>query len=179
MRRQHFNVMSSSTRHKPLPFAASVALALALVGAPGVAAAAEPGVIVDPDSPTGKEYAIPLDKARSDTGGSSKPSRQTSDGVSQQAQPFGQGVEPASQDSQPSQASSAPRRTTKRPVRHRRSRVRPVRAPAPPAAAENASLASASAGSGTEWTLAIVFGVLVLGAGLGITLRRLSRRQAP
>ena len=166
--------MSSSTRHKPLPVAAFVALAL--VGAPGVAAAAEPGVIVDPDSPTGKEYAIPLDKARSDTGGTSKPSRQTSDGVSQQAQPFGQGVEPASQSSQSSQA---PRKATKRPVRTRRSRVRPVRAPAPLAAAENASLASASAGSGTGWTLGIVFGVLVLGAGLGITLRRLSRRQAP
>ena len=163
--------MSNWTRHKPLPVAAFVALAL--VGAPGVAAAAEPGVIVDPDSPTGKEYAIPLDKARSDTGGTSKPSRQTSDGVSQQAQPFGQGVEPASQSSQ------APRKATKRPVRTRRSRVRPVRAPAPLAAAENASLASASAGSGTGWTLAIVFGVLVLGAGLGITLRRLSRRQAP
>jgi len=169
--------MSSPTRHKPLAAKACVALALTIfLGVPGVGAAAEPGVIVDPNSPTGKEYAIPLDKARSDTGGPSNPSRQTSDGVSQQAQPFGQGIERASEDSQTSQA---PRRTTKRPVRTRRSRVRPVRSPAPPAAAEGTSLASASAGSGTGWTLAIVFGVLVLGAGLGITLRRLSRRQSP
>jgi hypothetical protein len=155
--------MSRSTRSRALSAAACVGVALAMLAiSPAIAAAAEEGVIVDPESPTGKEYAIPLDKARSDTGGPSKPSRQTSDGVSQHAQPFGEGITPPA----------------KRPVRTRRSRVRPVQSPAPPAAAENSSLASASAGSGTGWTLGIVFGVLVLGAGLGVGLRRLSRRRA-
>jgi hypothetical protein len=170
--------MSRSTRSRALSAAACVGVALAMLAiSPAIAAAAEEGVIVDPESPTGKEYAIPLDKARSDTGGPSKPSRQTSDGVSQHAQPFGEGITPATTTN----ASPAPKRTrpAKRPVRTRRSRVPPVQSPAPPAAAENSSLASASAGSGTGWSLGIVFGVLVLGAGLGIGLRRLSRRRAP
>ena len=39
------------------------ALSLGLAGA---ASAAEPGVHVDPGSPAGKEYALPLDQARND-----------------------------------------------------------------------------------------------------------------
>ena len=171
--------MSSWTRHKRLSAAAGVGLALALLGgAPAVAPAAEPGVIVDPGSPAAKEYAIPLEKARQDAGGgsSSKSSGQSSDGQAQHAQPFGEGISSGSQSSTPKTSRPAKR---KAPTRTRRARQTPPRPPVPPAAAEDTSLASASAGSGTGWTLGIVFGVLVLGAGLGITLRRLSRRQAP
>jgi hypothetical protein len=42
---------------------------LAVVGPVPVAAAQEEGVFFDPDTPAGKEYAIPLDEARRDAGG--------------------------------------------------------------------------------------------------------------
>ena len=54
------------------------------------ALAEEPGVHVDPDSPSAKEYAIPLDRARSDAGGSPGSAR------SQQSPRFGAGIEPSS-----------------------------------------------------------------------------------
>ena len=49
--------------------AASIGAALALLGGgAGMAIAQEDGVFVDPDSPAGKEYALPLDSARRDAG---------------------------------------------------------------------------------------------------------------
>lgn len=49
---------------------ATVLAAAALLGAVGVADAQEPGVVYEPGSPSGKEYAIPLEEARRDaTGG--------------------------------------------------------------------------------------------------------------
>ena len=48
--------------------AAVFCLSLMLVGG-GVANAQGQGVHVDPDSPAGKEYALPLDQARRDAGG--------------------------------------------------------------------------------------------------------------
>src|SRR5215213_8681592 len=51
---------------------ASLALSFCLCAAP-TAGATPPGLHVDPDSPGGKEYAIPLDQARDDaTGGGSQ-----------------------------------------------------------------------------------------------------------
>jgi hypothetical protein len=47
---------------------ASLALGVGLLLAPS-AGATPPGLHVDPDSPGGKEYAIPLDQARDDAGG--------------------------------------------------------------------------------------------------------------
>jgi hypothetical protein len=43
---------------------------LAVIGPVPVAAAQEEGVFFDPDTPAGKEYAIPLDEARRDASGS-------------------------------------------------------------------------------------------------------------
>ena len=58
-----------------------------LVAAPS-AAAQEDGVFVDPDSPAGKEYAIPIDQARGEAaGGGNRPAGE---------EPlFGEGIEPA------------------------------------------------------------------------------------
>lgn len=47
---------------------ASIAVGICLVAAPS-ARATPPGVHVDPSSPGGKEYAIPLDQARQDASG--------------------------------------------------------------------------------------------------------------
>jgi hypothetical protein len=43
--------------------------ALLAVSLPAVATAQDDGVTVDPDSPTGKEYAIPLERARQEAAG--------------------------------------------------------------------------------------------------------------
>jgi hypothetical protein len=71
---------------------ATMLLALALL-AP--AASADPGVHVDPDTPAGKEYALPLDEARKeatgDSGGPAPPA-----GEEPEAAPlFGAGVDRA------------------------------------------------------------------------------------
>jgi len=70
---------------------------LAFVAAPG-ATAAEPGVHVDPGSPAGKEYAIPLDQARNDatpSGGGHSGARGSSPGSAL----FGQGIRPPASSS--------------------------------------------------------------------------------
>lgn len=62
-------------------------LAIAALSAIGVdAIAQEDGVFVDPESPAGKEYAIPFDEARREAGGGSG-------GAPGTAAPFGEGIE--------------------------------------------------------------------------------------
>jgi hypothetical protein len=65
-------------------------LAIAALGlafsAPSAFAQAERGVTLDPDSPAGKEYALPIAQARRDTGGDS--------GATKTSPSFGAGVRP-------------------------------------------------------------------------------------
>lgn len=63
-------------------------VALLLLVATPSAAAQEDGVFVDPDSPAGKEYAVPIDQARGEAaGGGNRPPGE---------EPlFGEGIEPA------------------------------------------------------------------------------------
>jgi hypothetical protein len=65
----------------------ALAVLLVLMASPS-AAAQEDGVFVDPDSPAGKEYAVPIDQARGEAaGGSNRPPGE---------EPlFGEGIEPA------------------------------------------------------------------------------------
>jgi hypothetical protein len=51
---------------------ALVPLVVALLGAPGPAFGKDEGIVVDPSTPTGKEYAIPLDQARQEAVGKSR-----------------------------------------------------------------------------------------------------------
>src|SRR5215216_4332513 len=69
---------------------AVVALGLVVPGA-GVASAQDSEVHVDPDSPAGKEYALPLDSARRDACGSPDGTG-GSGGTGQSAPLFGAGV---------------------------------------------------------------------------------------
>ena len=65
----------------------NLALVLLVVAAPP-AAAQQDGVFVDPDSPAGKEYAVPLDQARDEASGEGG-------GGSGKESLFGEGIEPA------------------------------------------------------------------------------------
>jgi hypothetical protein len=75
---------------------AIAALAPALAAtAPAVPALAQSGVHVDPGSPAGKEYALPLDQARRDAGGGGgRQSGQPGSSSSGSAALFGQGIKP-------------------------------------------------------------------------------------
>jgi hypothetical protein len=148
-----------------------VALALSgVVCCPGVAAALEPGVHVDPGSPAAKEYALPLNQARR-TGA---PSQSSSEGTL-----FGAGIKPPASGG--SAGGSGARRDTPS------SPGGGVSAPNTPAgSAQQPPLAQAilraaraqGSGSGDGSTFALVGGgvaILVLG-GFGGTVLRHSRR---
>jgi hypothetical protein len=92
---------SGSFDHRPaLPFKlrwvirTSLLVLLAVAGPVPVAAAQEEGVFFDPDTPAGKEYAIPLEQARRDAGGGGQARRENEAGP--RGQPlFGVGIERA------------------------------------------------------------------------------------
>ena len=68
------------------------AFLIALLALPAAAAAQPSGVIVDPESPAGTEYAIPLEEARRHGSGGGDPRA----GGEARGQPlFGEGIEPA------------------------------------------------------------------------------------
>jgi hypothetical protein len=73
-----------------------ISLVLAMAAPP--AFAQQDGVFVDPDSPSGKEYAVPLDQARGEAagGGKSAPGEEPL---------FGEGIKPPSGDSGKAQGS--------------------------------------------------------------------------
>jgi hypothetical protein len=68
---------------------ASLAVGICLLAAPS-AGATPPGLHVDPDSPGGKEYAIPLDQARDNATGGGGGGSHSSDGSGSQL--FGAGI---------------------------------------------------------------------------------------
>jgi hypothetical protein len=133
--------------------ATSFALSVAHAGA------AEPGVTVDHGSPASKEYAIPLDAARSAGQGGTAA---TATGPPL----FGAGISPA--------RAAAKERAGSGHRRHRRA------AAAPAAAAPTADLrgrvntagVGPSGSSGMLWTVLIALGVLGSGAAAGLALRR-------
>lgn len=152
--------------------AAVLALLCLALGAPGAYAQDEDGVHVDPDSPSGQEYEIPLESARrgaasgDSTGGSS----------SADSPPlFGDGVgtpEPASGSSGGDESGGSSGggdrdrsqdREGKRPSERDAAQVK-IAAGAP---------AAPDGGIGTSLLIAAISAVvLLLGAGLGVALRR-------
>ncbi len=65
-----------------------------LLALPAAAMAAEEGVIVDPDSPAGKEYALPLESARREAAADPSVQGRKISPTAQTAPPFGVGIEP-------------------------------------------------------------------------------------
>jgi hypothetical protein len=133
------------------------------LGIGGVAAAAPPGVTIDPHGPAGTEYAIPLERARSDYGGSSPSS--TSGG--------------STGASTPTQARAAALSALFGAGIERRARpARPIGRPDPPSGRDDSTApdvrglrAAAQPVSATATSAGIVAGVLLLGLGFGALLR--------
>lgn len=137
-------------------------LTLVVLAIPSAALAQEPGVHVDPDSPSAKEYAIPLDQAR----GSLAPAGPTSAAQgavarhvrtgsgkahSPSSEPvlFGAGVTPASTKASTSQSAAL--------------------------VAVKAAGTSSSGGGIPPWLLAL--GVVLAGGGIGLLVRAIRRSK--
>ncbi len=149
-----------------------ITLAVAAVGLPAGSASAQDGVVVDPSSPSGKEYAIPLDAARRDAA----PGGQNSGGDSQSAPLFGEGVGDSQAD-ETIAAGSKPRSEGESRQRKSRSEgtpepeaktAEPKLRPARPVAA---ALPDGDASS-TLTVVAVALSVLLLGGVIGSIARR-------
>ena len=136
------------------------------------------GVTVDPGSPSGKEYAIPIDTARREAAGGSAPGPGSTGSGPTSGTPaaplFGVGVGRSARSDQPSRAqpaSRAPGNTARGHVGSSQS----LQQHAPGSSAASVPDRSASSYLGIG---AIGAGTLLLGAGLGLALRRLRRPAA-
>jgi hypothetical protein len=145
------------------------------------AAAQEEGVFVDPDSPAGKEYAIPLDQARRDAAGGGNAARGSEDGGQSL---FGTGITPAegsgrgsgSPDGGPdvAQSPAAGERSSddRRPQKRKGSAEREDALGDAPRAAV---VEPRAGGSDTVPTAGVAVGVLGAGLLAGFGLRKLLR----
>ena len=135
------------------------------------AVAQDDEVFIDPDSPTGREYEIPLERARRDAS-SATPSR---DYRARSAPLFGEGIDPVPG----SERSEAAARSTGRGKGGNRSPTEPQarrgRPPALQAAIEQP--AAPRGGSGTLLLVVTVGGLgVALGAIVGLVLRQRGER---
>lgn len=170
--------MRSSSTLGPMPGRRLVCLTvavLALTGvATGTAAAQDAGVQVDPESPAGKEYALPLDSARRDAAGAAAPYNAAEPGPPL----FGTGISAraaADDEADPNEAGDRGRGSKVRPGE------RPETAPATPgaiAAARSTDDAAAGGLSASVATAAIALGVLLVGGLVGLSVRA-ARRGDP
>lgn len=152
-----------------------VGLTLLIVAVCASPAAAQQSIFVDPDSPTGAEYDIPLERARRDA--SPDPQSANQSYRSSSAPLFGSGIETGSdgggkaRTSSPSSSGARGSRSTgKKAQRSRRSGRRGI-----PEAVQAAIRQPGAPDGGIGTTL--LFGgagllVLLLGGAVGIALRR-------
>jgi outer membrane biosynthesis protein TonB len=164
---------------------------------PAVLASAQtPEVQVDPNSPAGAEYAIPLDKARRDAGGGGKGSQGKRGGESDQL--FGAGIEKQPEEPAPPptpETTEAPEPVPAEPAeenkpdRPKKKRSKEAKGDSKPSAAatsrERDDTAAQKTAAAVEATSddsspglvmgGIAVGVLGLGLLVGVGLRRLFR----
>jgi hypothetical protein len=161
------------------------ALSLVLF-APSAFAQAEPGVTLDPGSPTAKEYALPIEQARRDAGGQRE--RAAVKPGAQAVPSFGEGVgrapetdvAPAGKQRSGSGDGSGDGAVKRGDRAKPRSSVTAgERAEAQDRIARALTIASVNGGDSSEGSLVLLLGgsvVMVLGVALGYVLRR--RRRA-
>jgi hypothetical protein len=141
---------------------ALAAAGLALLALPTAASAQDPGVIVDPSSPTSHEYAIPLERARGEAVGGRGPVatlRLGATGTARvQAPLFGEGIGPAAGRAQgtPPRDGGAGR----------------LARPSTAAGANAASAPVRADGTRVLWSLLPPLAILAVGGGLGFFLAR-------
>ena len=153
---------------------ALIPLLLAVAAPPAVAQ--QDGVFVDPDSPAGKEYAVPIDQARGDAagGGDAGPGEEPL---------FGEGIEPPSGDSANVQSSERTQdsdgtRGKEEGSREKGAEPRPGEGSGSSVDVGHSSAAiEAAATDGSSGLLSAGIAAAVLVAGLlgGLGLRRLLR----
>ena len=137
-------------------------------------AAQEYGVHVDPNSPAGKEYAIPIDQARRQAEGTS--SGDGSRGSSDSAPLFGVGISRRAGGNTGSAKSAAGAARSSRGGTQGARRSGRSRSPGKSQASRLTSAASTDAGgSATAQTAALVAAVLLAGGLIGLVLHRLTR----
>ncbi|MGI8873775.1 MAG: hypothetical protein ACR2KP_05515 [Egibacteraceae bacterium] len=152
----------SSRRAGPLAVACVIA---AMTGAAAPAQAQDPGVTFEPGSPSGKEYAIPLEEARRDAGGE----RPGSAG----SLPFGIGISSRAGGGPGSQPGGAGERGARE--RGERSGVNGTeRAASEPRGLQERLAEAESAAAPAVWTVLPL--LLVLLPGLLLALALLTRR---
>ena len=152
---------------------ALVALGLVVPGA-GVASAQDNGVHVDPDSPAGKEYALPLDSARRDASGSPSGTGATGQG----APLFGAGVSKAAGSGGGERSGSGGGQGDGSSGADRGGGNSAVSG----ADATQVARAAADKGGGLSAgviTLLIAMGVLFVGILIGLSVRGLRRTNSP
>jgi hypothetical protein len=187
--------MSAERRHRRpvMRFALAVAIASAML-APGAVRAQSlpPGVHLDPGSPAGHEYQIPIPSARSETAGGT-PGRPGAGGSSPPL--FGVGITPAAAGSSSPRSGSASSGGSGKAANaggggSRPSHTAAAGAAAPGGGGDPPSPGAASAptaprvlrsavshAGGSSWVALVIGGVLVLvlGGGGGLALGRRSR----
>lgn len=154
----------------PARKAAAVAV-LALLAGAAPAAGQEPGVHYDPDSPAGKQYAIPLEQAR-DIGGAGTTSSPSAGAPSSGDDDlFGAGIAP-----KPAKRDGGARKP--RESSGKTSDPSPASRSAPPPARPAASIVSGSDGRQLQLGAVVLALALLAGAGGGLVARRALRRTA-
>jgi hypothetical protein len=174
-----YGTPGSGSRVPPSRRTAFITVLLGLTLAP-FASAQERGVFVDPDSPAGKEYAIPLEQARGEAAGDS--SGREGGGVANgsSAQPlFGVGIErpdggARGQDAGAAETDRSGGANQRREGQDGGSGTSPGKV-APNARSTAAIEAAASGGSDALLTAGIAGAVLGAGLLAGFGLRRLLR----
>jgi hypothetical protein len=142
-----------------------LAVSAGALGAPATPAFAQSGVIIDDDSPTGKEYAIPLESARRDAAGQSG----SSSGSGSSAPLFGAGVGDSETDS--TKARSRPKSSGK----NAQKTTRQGDTTASVQTGRTAAATVPEGGLGSLVTIiAVAASVLLLGAVIGSIARRRS-----
>jgi hypothetical protein len=150
-------------------FGAHLALAVALLTVDAAAVSAqEDGVFIDPDSPAGTEYAIPLDQARREAAGGGT----TTQGRAENGQPlFGAGIAPRSEAKGESAIGDARGGGARKP---RAAGVDKTPRHGSNAGASTAAIAAAAGDDSSEGllTAGIAAAVLALGLAAGLAFRR-------
>ncbi len=148
-----------------------------LLVAPVSPAFGQSGVVVDPSSPTGKEYAIPLESARGI--GSDEPKKTAQPQYERSAPLFGEGVgdDRAAAPLDTAETNAERGRTRGRgPRSTHQSRSQPRTASSPPLAEKEVPLRPLAADTGTD-VLPLGGGALLvlIAAGAGVVLRQTRR----